>query len=149
MPYQDAKRTTDLSGHHAICELNFHQMLSLLPGLGEGVDSWNFAAGVAESQYTININVVESAKYTTTVAVDQSHTSLTTPRLVVRLYHDVNMAEIVAWDNHRHWKPSYPYPNVNMYHPDEKLALNRFLSDWLIYCRNQGLQATKTVIQFS
>ena len=142
-------RTVDLSGHHAQCEMNFHQFLCLLPGLRDGTNNWSFVAGQAPTGFTINIAVVESAPYTTTLSVEQEHNVVETPRIVVRLYHDVGMAEIVSWDHHRHWKPHYNYPNTHMYHPDEKLALNQFLGDWLRFCRKQGLQPTRSVIQFT
>lgn len=143
------KHPVDLSGHHALCEMNFYQLVSLLPGIKAGADSWRFKAGRPDHEFKIRIKLLDEAPYTTTVAVEQEHQSLDTPRIVVRLYHDVSMAEIISWDHHRHWQPDYPYPNPNMYHPDEKLALNRFLGDWLRFCRKQGLQEEESVIQFS
>jgi len=143
------KAPVDLSGHHALCEMNFHQMIRLLPGIRQGREAWSFAAGCHDKGFKVRINVIEDAPFTTTLAVEQSHSSVETPRIVVRLYHDVNMAEIVSWDHHRHWLPEYPYPNPKMYHPDEKLVLNQFLGEWLNFCSDQGLQEIKTVIQFS
>jgi uncharacterized protein YqiB (DUF1249 family) len=143
------KRSVNLSAHHSVCEFNFHQLLRLLPGLRDGVQAWSFAAGREAPLLSVKITVLEKAPYTTTIAVDQGHSSVETPRMLVRLYHDVGMAEIVSWDHHRHWQAQYKYPNAKMYHPDEKLALNQFLGDWLNYCRNQGLESSKTVIQFS
>lgn len=143
------KKSLDLSGHHALCEMNFHQLLMLLPGIKQGVEAWSFAAGNQRSPFNVDVKVIGDARYTTTIEVEQRHVAVDTPRIVVRLYHDVNMAEIVSWDHHRYWQPQYPYPNPQMYHPDEKLALNQFLGDWLNFCRNQGRQKGKTVIQFS
>lgn len=65
--------------------------------------------------------------------------NLAAPQLRVRLYHDVEMAEVIAWDNHRHWLPVYTYPNRRMYLPDEKLAINRFLGEWLSHCLKLGI----------
>ena len=141
--------SVDIASHHAQCEVNFHQFLALLPGLREGTESWSFTVGVAPLDINVEVEVLESAPYTTTVAVEQDQKMMKTPRIVVRLYHDVGMAEIISWDHHRHWKPQYAYPNTNMYHPDEKLALNQFLGDWLRFCRKQGLHPIHSVIQFS
>lgn len=149
LPRQQRKTLVDLNGHHATCEMNFHQLVSLLPGIKQGVECWHFCAGNQEAGFKVSVCVIDDAPYTTTVAVEQVHANLSTPKIVVRLYHDVNMAEIVSWDHHRYWLPNYPYPNPKMYHPDEKLALNRFLNEWLSFCRNQGLSVGKTVIQFS
>lgn len=141
--------TIDLRGHHALCELNFHKFLNLLPGIRGGVDSWSFSAGNEHSLFKVKIDVVDDAPYTTTVVVEQSHALLQSPRIVVRLYHDVSMAEIVSWDHHRYWLPTYAYPNTQMYHPDEKLALNQFLGEWLRFFLREGQREFKTVTQIT
>ncbi len=143
------KRPVDIRGHHALCEMNFHSLLRLLPGLRDGEESWAFSAGAPSSQFNIRISVLDAAPYTTTLAVEQHHKHVETPRIVVRLYHDVHMAEIVSWDQHRRWLPEYSYPNPKMYHRDEKLALNQFLGDWLNFCKAQGLKQSENVIQFT
>ncbi len=143
------KRPVDISSHHALCEMNYHSLLRLLPGLHDGENAWSFSVGIPSSQFNIAISVLDSAPYTTTLAVEQHHAIVETPRIVVRLYHDVNMAEIVSWDQHRRWLPEYSYPNPNMYHRDEKLALNQFLGDWLNFCKTHGLKQSKSVIQFT
>lgn len=139
----------DLVAHHSVCETNFHRLSALLPGLRAGISCWSFTAGLATSTFDIHVKVLDEAPYTTTLSVEQTHNHIETPKIVVRLYHDASMAEIVSWDNHRHWKPQYRYPNDQMYHPDEKMALNQFLSDWLTFCRNLGLQPANSVIQFT
>ena len=139
----------DLVHQHATCEMNFHQLMDLLPGLRDGVLHWQFNVGYAPSDLNVSIKSIEQAPYTTTLTVEQKHHHLPTPKIVVRLYHDVEMAEIIAWDNHRHWRPQYNYPNRKMYHPDEKQALNEFLADWLSFCRKLGLQSDRNVIQFT
>ena len=136
-------------GHHALCEMNFHQLVSMLPGLTNGVKQWHFATGNNEHAFTVTVSVVDKAPYTTTIEVEQVHSTVDTPKIVVRLYHDVSMAEIVSWDQHRYWLPQYPYPNPKMYQPDEKLALNRFLGEWLKFCRERGIHTGKSVTQFS
>jgi len=164
--HYNRRYSLDLSGHHAICEMNFHQLLGLLPGLRDGVDEWAFSAGSSDLLLNVAIKVLDFAPYTTTIEIEQFHHNsscadsgnikkkpvtygVNAPRIVIRLYHDVNMAEIVSWDHHRHWKGHYNYPNAKMYHPDEKVALNQFLGEWLNFCLDKGLHATKTVIQFS
>lgn len=128
--------SVDIKGHHAQCELNFHRLLTLMPRWDEGEQQWAFAVG--SDHFRVHMRVVDSARYTTTVEVTQQQLGLDPPRLLVRLYHDASMAEIISWDRHRHWQPRYHYPNPQMYMPDEKLALNRFLGDWLEICHTQG-----------
>lgn len=131
----------NLSNHHAQCEMNYHLCMALLPGCRTGRDEWNFALH-AEQPLTVRVRLIDDAPYTTTVEIVQ-HPDLgrflQAPKLRLRLYHDAGMAEVVAWDRHRHWLPVYRYPNEHMYHPDEKLALNRFLGEWLMHCRKLGI----------
>ena len=61
------------------------------------------------------------------------------PQMLVRIYHDANTAEVVAYQNHRHFKASYPVPNSHMYQVDEKDQLNRFLTEWLNLCLQKGV----------
>ncbi len=134
----------DLKQHLTLCEINYHRFLRLLPGLRDGTDQWNFNAGVTEATaLKVSVKVLDPAPYTTTIEVLQSRNESPEPRLVIRLYHDAGLAEIVSWDHHRNWMSQYSYPNPKMYQMDEKLALNRFLGEWLTYCREQGYACRK------
>jgi len=42
--------------------------------------------------------------------------------------------------------PRYTYPNDNMYQEDEKLQQNRFLSDWLEHCLQNGRDCPPLVV---
>lgn len=141
--YLSRKYSVDLSGHISVCEMNYRKLVSLLPGLREGTDDWMFCAGRNGNDdepmhFDVTIKVVDAAPYTTTLSVEQRHCSINAPKILVRLYHDADVAEIISWDGHRNWRPQYEYPNTSMYQPDEKLALNRFLSDWLTFCHQNG-----------
>lgn len=114
-----------------------------MPGLRESQGPWQFSVGHPSIQVCIQLH--EAAPYTTTVDIVQAaadskeYNHIGAPRIRVRLYHDVEMAEVIAWDNHRHWLPIYTYPNRRMYLPDEKLAINRFLGEWLSHCLKLGI----------
>ena len=58
--------------------------------------------------------------------------------LDVRLYHDADVAEVVAWQGHRRFRVRNEYPNPHMYHCDEKAQLNQFLGELLEFCLVQG-----------
>lgn len=131
------RHTIDLTLQHSLCEVNFHRTLALVPGLREGCSRWRFKAG-SDPAFEITITTEDLAPYTSTLAIEQHHSAIVVPRLVVRLYHDVRMAEIISWDNHRQWQPHYAYPNAQMYHPDEKQVLNEFFTEWLKFCRHVG-----------
>lgn len=131
----------DLRNHHAQCEMNYHLCMALVPGCRTGRSEWAFKLD-SEGALQVQVCLVESAPYTTTVDLLPSRSDseyLPSARLRIRLYHDAEMAEVVAWNHHRNWWPVYNYPNSRMYHPDEKLALNRYLGDWLVHCRKLGI----------
>lgn len=135
----------DLSTQQADCEANYLRLRKMLPELAEQ-DEWLFHIGSGAVIGRLWINVVDRAPYTTTLELSQpaeeegggAAASLQSPKLTVCMYHDADMAEVVAWENHRRLKPRYEYPNRHMYHSDEKAQLNRFLADWLTLCQAEG-----------
>jgi len=151
------KWSVDIRSHHALCEINFHRLLCLLPDMRNGVESWNFVVGEAAGKLQVCVKLLDEAPYTTTVEVEQSrhwgdcilNDILPSARIILRLYHDVRMAEIIAWDQHKQWLPEYHYPNAQMYQPDEKVALNQFLGEWLCFCNKHGVSTGDTVTRFS
>lgn len=130
----------DLGAQMACCEANYVRLLKLMPNL-EARDDWQFQVQSGGRCWDIHIRVSERARYTTMLEIAQEdglqHWG-SLPVLQVRLYHDAQMAEVVAWQHHRQWKPRYDYPNRSMYQQDEKAQLNRFLSDWLIHSQANG-----------
>jgi uncharacterized protein len=108
-------------------------------GTQQKVTSWRY-----------KIRVVERAPYTTTLQLTQVPTYssgslknsrwLQMPLLTVRMYHDAELAEVLAWEGHKRLRPRYDYPNQSMYQVDEKLQVNQFLGDWLARCMGQGQQ---------
>lgn len=77
-----------------------------------------------------------SAKNTTTMVNKLS--PLFRPVMMVRLYHDARMVEILSSQDVRQIKPRYDYPNEAMFHQDEKRQLSLFLKEWLHLCLQQG-----------
>lgn len=142
-PEESRKPSVDLQGHHGQCEMNYHRCMSLMPGCRIGQQEWLLSVD-AKPPTDVHVMVHEAAPYTTTVDIRLRYpeaTYLQAPRLRVRLYHDVQMAEVIGWNRERHWLPRYRYPNKNMYQPDEKLSLNRFLGDFLAHCKKLGIAA--------
>lgn len=127
----------DLPRQQAECSHNYARLLKLLPDF-ETTQCWQ----VELDSGRMNIEVVERARYTTTLSLCQQQSTLdswSAPlQLTVRLYHDADMAEVVAWHSHRQIQPRYDYPNRDMYHEDEKSQLNHFLGDWLSHSLSCG-----------
>jgi len=133
----------DLAGQQAECEANFHRLNKLLSNF-ETRDQWVFEIGFGPVCGEVLIKITERAPYTTTLIISQQEASnvwAKAPALTVCMYHDVNMAEVVAWENHRRLRARYDYPNPDMYHSDEKAQLNQFLREWLTLCQCHGRSA--------
>lgn len=142
----------DLAGQQADCELNYYRLTRVLVNL-ENRDCWVFNISQGKTGTRLIAEVTDRAPYTTTITLAQKNgpgdnaaitvpnttvPRMTPPTLTVCLYHDANMAEVVAWETHRRLRPRYAYPNRHMYQVDEKAQQNRFLSDWLTLCQQQG-----------
>lgn len=131
----------DFPQHMARCEANYWLLGKLMPGAAAR-DSWRFAVNGTGHGWRMHIAVTERMRYTTTVeifredAVDNRWLQL--PRLTVRLYHDAQIAEVLAWEDHRRLAVRYDYPNRQMYQCDEKTQLNEFLGEWLNLSLAQG-----------
>lgn len=135
----------DLPAEMAQCALNYVQLQRLMPvrgcaaARGRGNDWESRLLGVGDDVH-IAIDIAERGPYTTTLHISQQALSeaLPAPRLIVRVYHDARLAEVVEFSNRRRVWPRYDYPNPDMHQPDEKAQWNRFLGDWLSLCLHQG-----------
>lgn len=133
----------DLSHLQAICEANYLRLLRLMPAMAVQ-DELRIVVDADDGQHQMLVmRVLERCRYTTTLQVrhERRHEWLAPPSMEVRLYHDANMAEVVAAYNRRRFKGVYPYPNEQMLQPDEKYQLNSFLGEWLGYCQQYGQSA--------
>ena len=94
------------------------------------------------------LKIIEATKYTHLVELQQlvsKHESLASkvhlPKaiMLIRIYHDARVAEVVESQYTKQIKPRYNYPNKQMHLPDEKQQTQAFLSEWLSLCLSQGL----------
>lgn len=131
------KYVPNLRSLHTVCELNYVQLLKLLPEVEEMDLSYRF--GCAE-ELTYVITILDFSRYTTTIEIKQVGAGLPEfmkPCMQVRLYHDARMAEVVASQHVSGLQPSYSYPNKSMYQKNEKEMVNIFLAEWLYFCIQQ------------
>ncbi len=135
------KYVPDLTRQMAICEVNYARLNKLMPDL-EACDMREFQLVWGEHQVQIRFEVEERFVYTTTLQISQQEQSgsswLESPALVVCLYHDACMAEVICLKRHRQLSGAYPYPNRDMHQPDEKVQLNHYLGEWLSHCQQYG-----------
>lgn len=127
----------DLIAHATLCEGNYLRLLKLLPELEQGIGREYHLHGGSHHKTQICLTITENFKYTQTIEVVQTsalNDFLNPPTMVVRLYHDVRMAEVVSFDNQHRFNGVYHYPNPQMRMPDEKIQINQFLHQWLEHC---------------
>ncbi|HET8711668.1 MAG TPA: DUF1249 domain-containing protein [Spongiibacteraceae bacterium] len=135
----------DLAAALAECEANYWRLERLLHAFRE--DDRRFAL---DSQVQMHVRVVERSPYTTLLEIEQVQTAIAalTQGLSVRVYHDAQLAEVVAFAHLRRVQPRYDYPNPAMHQPDEKAQWNRFLGEWLSHCLQHGVPLDRSLSEF-
>tara|TARA_R110000744_G_scaffold68225_2_gene138841 strand:+ start:68 stop:526 length:459 start_codon:yes stop_codon:yes gene_type:complete len=125
-----------------LCEVNYMLLLRVLADKEQVGEQRCFFISDFLS-YRIKVN--EVTKYTTLLTISQEAnirgynlTELLRPKMVVRLYHDARMAEVISNQDVSQIKPRYDYPNEKMHLPDEKQQVNYFLKEWLQLCLHFG-----------
>lgn len=125
-----------------LCEVNYMLLLRILADKEQVGEQRCFFISDFLS-YRVKVN--EVTKYTTLMTINQEAnihgynlTELFRPKMVVRLYHDARMAEVISNQDVKQIKPRYDYPNDKMHLPDEKQQINYFLKEWLQLCLKLG-----------
>ena len=143
--YHQQTYRIDLVQQHRLYELNYVRLLRLFPELFKQ-DHYQVLVDYGTHQQNhevlVSFEVRQRAPYTTLVYISfnsQWGGLLNLPGIEVRLYHDVNMAEVVFSRHSQRLQPRYQYPNPKMHQPDEKQQWNLFLADCLEYCLRGGM----------
>jgi uncharacterized protein YqiB (DUF1249 family) len=147
------KYSVDLAGHMAECEANYARIMQLYPDMAS-VDWRELGIELAATALTrFTLLVTQRGKYTTELSIRPRPAAPNSagpdsscegepvpawPYFLLRIYHDAQMAEVIACNQYQRVQPRYDYPNNNMYHPDEKAQWNRFLGEWLSHCLHYG-----------
>ena len=143
------KYSIDLAGQMAACEMNYARLMRLLPELMDH-NQEQFAVELVGESIIVQVDVTERCIYTTMLEIRQASEDtlkwVTAPCFSLRVYHDVQMTEVISFNNHRLLRPKYQYPNENMYQQDEKAQLNAFLGEWLKHCLRYGQALTAPFI---
>lgn len=122
-----------------ICETNYARLQKLLPA---GLSVREFRTSWHHHDYRVEIRREEEFAYTSTWSVSywpETASPWFNPQtLMVRLYHDARMAEVVCMKRRKQLDGRYAYPNPQMFQPDEKYQLNHHLAEWLTHCISSG-----------
>jgi uncharacterized protein YqiB (DUF1249 family) len=132
----------DLVADMAECDANYIRLRQLFPDMQTEDD---LAFGIktrTEAGASVLINITERCPFTTMLTVNVSsendHPFIRWPSLDVRIYHDVRSAEVIRFERHKNFRFRYPMPNENLFQPDEKSQINRFLGELLTHCIEHG-----------
>lgn len=66
--------------------------------------------------------------------------SLSALSVTIRVYHDMEMVEVVCYQEQGRIREQNNYPNPRMHQPMEKQRLNEFFSEWLDHCLRRKLR---------
>ena len=132
-------RARDLSALMELYELNYIQLRQLIPDLDAIQDH---SRSQVPGSLKLYLTVQERAKYTTTLHLtylfEEAGVEAPAPDLVVRLYHDAQVAEVISRGARRGRKQA-EYDRFHHHYPVEtKWRANRFLHKWLGYCLRHG-----------
>jgi len=116
-------------------EDNYRKLVIMLPDL----DYLEHVTLSSENHImTVTVDVVERTKYTVLVEFNTFYEGnmacMLQPTMQVRIYHDAQVAEVLAVQGKRHIRPHYEYPNEAMFLPDEKQQGNKVLFEILSFC---------------
>jgi len=126
----------------AECDANYVRLCRLFPAMHEQ-DSREFGVqGITRDGAVVTMTIKERCPYTTMLTVkvtnEEDKPWIKWPVMEIRVYHDVNSAEVVSFQRHRNFKYRYYTPNRHMFAPDEKSQINKFFGELLTFCIEQG-----------
>lgn len=132
---KNAPYRPNLSNLMGLCEVNYMMLLRLLADKEQVGQRREF---YISDFLSYRIDVDEVTKYTSLITMSQDAdvggtklSQFLRPKMVIRLYHDARMAEVIKNQDIGRIHPRYDYPNNKMHLPDEKQQINQFLKEWL------------------
>ena len=132
----------DLIADMAECDANYIRLRQLFPDMDEESDLKFGIRTTTGEGTTVVIRITARCPFSTMLTVNVTSQNgelfVKWPNLDVRIYHDVRSAEVIRFDQHRNFRFRYPTPNDNMFQPDEKSQINKFLGELLTHCIEHG-----------
>ena len=124
-----------------IFEKNYIKFEKLFPLLKED-NNFKYFLPEGSQLSEVSIKIEKMSLYTTFVEINQSskkEKSGINTQMEIAIYHDIKMAEVRSLNGKKVFWMKYKYPNKNMFHKNEKIQINVFLSEWLDLSEKQGL----------
>lgn len=118
-----------------ICASNFQKLLQLIPDLPTIKKA---AVGVAPLHTNLHLRVIDHSPYTITVELshcfNQQLDGLLAPALLIRVYLDAQLAEVLSDNDRACVARKFPDPSQSREIMQYKWRLNYFLQKWLDHC---------------
>ncbi len=132
-------RARDLPALMELYELNYIQLRQLVPDLDAIQDQ---SISKVKGTLDLHLTVRERCKYTSTLHLTYQFADkdgrFPAPDIVVRMYHDAQMAEVISRGG-RPGRHQAEYDRFrHQYSIEVKWQVNRFLQKWLGYCLHHG-----------
>jgi uncharacterized protein YqiB (DUF1249 family) len=157
MVMQSKKYHPRISTLMNLCEVNYMLLVRLLASNNDAEVVGDKRCYFISDFLSYQTEILEVTRYTSLVSINQTlpyskitsekstqhrvsplsnitnskFSTLLHPKMVIRMYHDARMAEVISNQDIRQVKPRYDYPNSKMHLPDEKEQINQFLKEWL------------------
>ncbi|MFZ0470287.1 MAG: DUF1249 domain-containing protein [Thiogranum sp.] len=132
-------RARDLPALMELYELNYIQLRRLVPDINAIQDD---SVSRVHGALNLYLTVSERSKYTTTFHLSYQFNDkdgdFPAPDLVVRMYHDAQVAEVISRGRRRGRREAEYDRFQHRYDINTKWQVNRFLHKWLGYCLHQG-----------
>ncbi|MBA6337266.1 DUF1249 domain-containing protein [Colwellia sp. BRX8-7] len=156
MIQQSKKYQPRLSTLMNLCEVNYMFLVRLLASHNDEEAVGDERCFFISDFLSYKITILEITRYTSLVSIRQElpktkavvtgednnnktvFDHILRPKMIIRLYHDARMAEVISNQDIKQVKPRYDYPNSKMHLPDEKEQINQFLKEWLQLCLKLG-----------
>ena len=153
---QSKKYQPRLSTLMNLCEVNYMFLVRLLASHNDEEAVGDERCFFISDFLSNKITILEITRYTSLVSIRQElpktkavvtgednnnktvFDHILRPKMIIRLYHDARMAEVISNQDIKQVKPRYDYPNSKMHLPDEKEQINQFLKEWLQLCLKLG-----------
>lgn len=114
----------------ALCGRNYHKIQVWLPQNVEAGSKWQVTGHVGQ----LDVLLIENTQYTQLIELSrpvQAGDFVNQPKVLVRVYHDAQLAEVLSSQQIYRLYPVYDYPNPKMHQRNEKYQINAFLEELL------------------
>lgn len=120
-------------------EFNHKLLCHLLPALTEGI---NVLHSTVENKPTLKVKIRERFKFTTEVSMCMLFDEAVSDALVIRLYHDAQLAELVYSNEFEKQYRQLGGKVDSKNQASLRYSQNCFLNKWLIYLLQNGFATT-------